>query len=87
MNALKNELSFSIGAGVTFKGEMVNAFISETAGEDENLRKYRQIVLGGVNQVGVIKGFIQNMVNVTYPDGWELPIHPRYLQVLPKAEG
>ena len=86
MNALKNELSFSIGAKVAFKGELVNAFIRETTGNDENLMRYQKMVLGGINQVGVVEGFIQNLVNVSYPDGWIVPIHPKYLQALPEAE-
>jgi hypothetical protein len=86
MNSINNGLHFSTGAKVAFKGELVHAFIIETTGNDENLMKYQKIVLGGINQVGVVKGFIQNLVNVSYPDGWIVPIHPKYLQALPEAE-
>jgi hypothetical protein len=86
MYNLINELSFSTGAKVAFKGELVHAFILETTGNDENLMKYQKMVLGGINQVGVVEGCIQNLISVSYPDGWTLPIHPKYLQVVPEAE-
>jgi len=86
MYNLKNELLFSTGAKVAFKGELINAFIRETTGNDENLMKYQKMVLGGINQIGEVEGFIQNLVNVSYPDGWMIPIHPKYLQVVPEAK-
>jgi hypothetical protein len=86
MNTLNNGLHFSTGAKVAFRGELVHTFILETTGDDENLLKYQKMVLGGIHQVGVVNGYIQNLVNVFYPDGWTVPIHPKYLQVLPEAE-
>lgn len=72
-------LSFSIGTKVAFREEMVGKFLDETYGTDENLRQYRNLVMAGADQFGEVAGFLGNLVKVCYPDGWIVPIHPKYL--------
>ena len=45
--------------------------------------QYQQLVLGGIDQVGVVKELGGNLTTVSYSDGWELPVPTKYLIVLP----
>ena len=72
-----------IGDKVTFNTDEVDAFIAETNSDNKEILRYRELVLAGVNQIGVIKGQTGQLLTVAYPDGWEIPIPAKYLIVLP----
>ena len=78
---MNNEIK--IGDKVTFDIDQIDTFKQETSSGSKELQQYQQLVLGGANQVGVVKGFNGNLTTVTYPDGWELPVPTKYLIVLP----
>lgn len=40
---------------------------------EKAVQQYQQLVLGGVNQIGIVKELGGNFATVSYPDGWELP--------------
>lgn len=73
------------GDKVTFDSDKIESFREETSGNDPEIRKYQRLVLAGVNQVGVVKnlGPGENLITVSYPDGWDLPVPIKYLIVLP----
>jgi hypothetical protein len=72
-----------VGDKVTFDNDKVGAFIAETSGDDNAIKQYQQLVLGGIDQVGVVKELGGNLTTVSYPDGWDLPVPTKYLIVLP----
>ena len=72
----------TIGDKVTFDTAQVEIFKHETSGDSREIRQYQELVLAGVNQVGIVKGFNGNLTNVSYPDGWKLPVPTKYLFVL-----
>lgn len=74
----------SVGDNVIFNQMFIEQFIEETSGKSKELDKYRQIVMGGVEQVGIIKEIDSenNMITVSYPDGWNVPIFKKYLKVV-----
>ena len=84
-NFLK-EGKFPVGSRVAFRQEMVSAFIKETTGANPDLKKYQKMVLAGIEQTGSVEGMISMLVNVKYPDGWVVPIHPKYLQPVESQE-
>jgi len=73
------------GEKVTFDSDRVSEFIKETSGENSEIKKYQQLVLSGVNQIGVVKseGPGENLTTISYPDGWDLPVPTKYLILLP----
>lgn len=73
-----------IGDKVTFDNDKIEIFKAETQSEDKAVRQYQQLVLGGVNQVGIVKELGGNLTTVTYPDGWDLPVPTKYLVLLPE---
>lgn len=75
-----------IGDNVTFDTDQIEAFKAETNLENKEIQQYRQLVLAGVNQVGIVKGFQGNLTTVSYPDGWDLPVPTKYLVLLPAVE-
>jgi len=74
----------NVGDSVVFNQMFIEQFIEETSGKSNELDKYRQIVMGGIEQVGIIKeiDLEKNMVTVSYPDGWNVPIFKKYLKVV-----
>lgn len=72
-----------VGDKVIFDNDQIEVFKAETNSKDKAVRQYQQLVLGGVNQVGVVKELGGNLTTVSYPDGWELPVPTKYLIVLP----
>jgi len=78
--------ALKVGDKVTFDNDKIEIFKTETSGDDRAVRGYRQLVLGGVNQVGVVKELDGNLTTVSYPDGCQLPVPTKYLIVLPSEQ-
>ena len=72
-----------IGDKVTFDNDKIEIFKAETSSKEKAVQQYQQLVLGGIDQVGVVKEFLGNLTTVSYPDGWDLPVPTKYLIVLP----
>lgn len=74
----------NVGDSVVFNQMFIEQFIEETSGKSNELDKYRQIVMGGIEQIGIIKeiDLENNMVTVSYPDGWNVPIFKKYLRLV-----
>ena len=75
--------SIKIGDRVTFDNDKIAIFKAETSSTEKAIQQYQKLVLGGIDQVGVVKGFLGNLTTVSYPDGWDLPVPTKYLIVLP----
>ena len=75
--------SLKVGDKVTFDNHKIEIFKSETSSTDNAVRQYQQLVLWGLDQVGVVKELRGNLTTVSYQDGWELPVPTKYLIVLP----
>src|SRR5206468_10343389 len=71
-----------IGDKVTFDNDKIEIFKKETSSNDKAVKQYQQLVLAGIDQVGVVKELGGNLTTVSYPDGWELPVPTKYLIVL-----
>jgi hypothetical protein len=72
-----------IGDKVTFDNDQIGIFKAETSSNEKAVRQYQQLVLGGINQVGIVKELNGNLTTVSYPDGWDIPVPTKYLIVLP----
>ena len=72
-----------VGDKVTFDNGKIEIFKAETSSGDKAVIQYQQLVLGGIDQVGVVKELGGNLTTVSYCDGWELPVPTKYLIVLP----
>jgi hypothetical protein len=72
-----------VGDKVIFDNDQIEIFKVETSSNDKAVRQYQQLVLGGIDQVGVVKELGGNLTTVSYPDGWDLPVPTKYLIVLP----
>ena len=75
--------TMKVGDKVTFDNDKIEIFIGETTSNDKAARQYQQLVLGGIDQVGVVKELGDNLTTVSYSDGWILPVPTKYLIVLP----
>ncbi len=84
MNVFYNQ-PLQAGNKVTFDNDKIEIFKAETSLDNKEIRQYRQLVLAGIDQVGVVKEFGVTMTWVTYPDGWELPVPTKYLVRLPEV--
>lgn len=73
----------NIGDKVKFDSDKIELFKAETSSSEKAVQQYQQLVLGGVNQIGIVKELGGNLTTVSYPDGWELPVPTKYLVVLP----
>ena len=82
MTSQMNDL-IKVGDRVTFDNDKIEVFKQETSSSDKAVRQYQQIVLGGIDQVGVVKQLGENLTTVSYPDGWDVPVPTKYLIVLP----
>jgi len=71
-----------VGDKVIFVNDNIEIFKAETSSDDKSVRQYQQLVLGGIDQVGVVKELGGNLTTVSYLDGWDLPIPTKYLIVL-----
>jgi len=84
MNTLHSKQVIKTGDKVIFDNDKIEVFKAETSAPDKAIRQYQQLVLGGVDQIGVVKEFGPNLTTVSYPDGWDLPVPTKYLIVLPE---
>ena len=73
----------NVGDKVTFDNDKIELFKAETSSTEKAVQQYQKLVLGGVNQVGIVKDLGGNLTTVSYPDGWDLPVPTKYLVVLP----
>jgi len=80
---MKSIQSIKVGDKVTFDNDKIEAFKAETSSQEKAVKQYQQLVLGGVDQVAVVKELGVNLTTVSYPDGWDLPVPTKYLIVLP----
>lgn len=85
MNTQLNK-EIKVGDKVTFDNDKIELFKAEARSNDKAVRQYQQLVLGGINQVGVVKELGGNLTTVSYPDGWDLPVPTKYLIVLPSEQ-
>ena len=74
--------AIKVGDKVTFDNDKIEIFKVETNSDDKEIKQYQQIVLGGIDQVGVVKELGDNLTTVSYPDGWDVPVPTKYLIVL-----
>ena len=75
--------AIKVGDRVIFDNDQVEKFKAETSSSDKAVRQYQQLVLGGIDQTGVVKESGGNLTTVAYPDGWVLPVPTKYLIILP----
>ncbi len=75
--------AIKVGDKVTFDNDKIKIFKAETNSEEKAVKQYQQLVLGGIDQVGIVKELGGNLTTVSYPDGWDLPVPTKYLIVLP----
>ena len=75
--------TLQVGDKVTFDNDQIEIFKAETSSTDKAVRQYQQLVLGGIDQVGIVKELAGNLTTVSYPDGWDLTVPTKYLIVLP----
>lgn len=73
----------NVGNKVTFDNDKIELFKAETSSTEKAVQQYQKLVLGGVNQIGIVKDLEGNLTTVSYPDGWDLPVPTKYLVVLP----
>jgi hypothetical protein len=74
--------SLRIGDVVQFDITFKEVFIKETTGVDDATTKYQQLVLNGIDEIGVINDFNGNICNVKFSDGWKLPMPTKYLMLV-----
>ncbi len=84
MKSTNSKEAIKVGDKVTFDNDRIEIFKAETSSNDKAVKQYQQLVLAGINQVGVVKELGGNLTTVSYPDGWELPVPTKYLIVLPE---
>jgi hypothetical protein len=75
--------SIKVGDKVTFDNDQIEIFKAETSSNYKAVRQYQQLVLVGIDQIGVVKELGGNLTTVSCPDGWDLPVPTKYLIVLP----
>ncbi|MDP3666520.1 MAG: hypothetical protein Q8R50_07560 [Sediminibacterium sp.] len=75
--------TINVGDKVVFDNDKIEIFKAETGSDDKAVGQYQQLVLGGADQVGVVKEMRGNLTTISYPDGWVLPVPKKYLIVLP----
>ncbi|WP_132051861.1 hypothetical protein [Pseudocnuella soli] len=73
----------NVGDKVTFDNDKIELFKAETSSTEKAVQQYQKLVLGGVNQVGIVKDLGGNLTTMSYADGWDLPVPTKYLIVLP----
>jgi hypothetical protein len=72
-----------VGDKVTFDNYQIEVLKAETSSNYKAVRQYQQLVLVGIDQIGVVKELGGNLTTVSYPDCWDLPVPTKYLIVLP----
>ena len=71
-----------VGSKVIFNSDKIAFFKEETDHGNKEIQQYRELVLAGIDQVGVVKEPGAILTTVSYSDGWDLPIPTKYLVVL-----
>ncbi len=84
MNKEVNQ-NIKIGNKVVFDNDKVEVFKADTNVDNKEIQQYRNLVLAGIDQIGIVKELSTTMTTVSYPDGWDLPIPTKYLIVLPEV--
>ena len=84
MKTDQKKQSIKIGDKVTFDNDQVGLFKAETSSKAKAIVQYQQLVLGGMDQIGIVKELNGNLTTVSYPDGWDLPVPTKYLIILPE---
>ncbi|RZK25698.1 MAG: hypothetical protein EOO43_04855 [Flavobacterium sp.] len=84
MNTQANQ-RIKVGDKVTFDNDKVEAFKAETNRDNKEIQQYRELVLAGIDQVGIVKEIGSAMTTVSYPDGWDIPVPTKYLIILPEV--
>ena len=74
----------TLSLGPLRDNDKIEVFKAETSSLDKAITQYQQLILGGVDQIGVVKELGGNLTTVSYPDGWDLPVPTKYLIVLPE---
>lgn len=75
--------TIKVGDRVTFDNNCIEFFKAETSSMDKPIQQYQQLVLAGIDQIGIVTDVGENLITVSYPDGWDLPVPTKYLIVLP----
>ncbi len=83
MKSTPTTQKIKVGDKVTFDNDQIELFKAETSSNEKAIQQYQQLVLGGIDQVGVVKELGGNLTTVSYPDGWDLPVPTKYLVILP----
>lgn len=83
MDKFKVLPQLKIGDRVTFDKNQIELFKAETSSENQAIKQYQKLVLGGIDQIGIVKEFGDTLTTISYPDGWDLPVPTKYLIVLP----
>lgn len=84
MKTYRQNQSVKIGDKVTFDNDKVGLFKAETSSKEKAIVQYQQLILGGIDQIGIVKELNGNLTTVSYPDGWDLPVPTKYLIILPE---
>lgn len=72
-----------VGNRVTFNTDHIEDFKNDTRSKDREVRRYREIILNGVNEIGTVTEIGHALATVKFDDGWNLPMPIKYLTVLP----
>lgn len=72
-------LEFKIGDKVLFDAMRVDEFKRETSNLNKDISIYQKLIIGGVNQIGIVLKIEENLTWVKYPDGWDIPVPTKYL--------
>jgi len=83
MKTAELKQTIKVGDKVTFDNDKVEIFKAETSSPEKAVQQYQKLVLAGIDQVGVVKELGGNLITVSYPDGWDLPVPTKYLIILP----
>lgn len=75
--------TIKVGDRVFFDYDHVENFKAEISSHDKAVRQYQQLVLGGIDQVSVVRELAGNLTTLAYPDGWVLHVSTKYLILLP----
>lgn len=82
---IQSNKAIKVGDRATFDKDQIEIFKAETNSNDKALKQYQKLVLGGIDQISVVKELAGNLNTVSYSDGRELPVPTKYLIVLPSG--
>lgn len=84
VNKMKSSQAMKVGDKVIFDNDKIEVFKGETRSPEKSVQQYQQLVLSGVNQIGIVKELGLGLTTISYQDGWELPVPTKYLIILDK---